>query len=346
MHLFSKTEPDSSIKKDWSHEFLLAEYQRLHEMFIKNEETGETRVNYFTGIVTAAIGAIGFVIAKNGTILDQTATIAVVAFALVALLVLGTITLLRMIKRNQVTDELKHGLDEIRRYYQTHFYPDGFMDDYQPFKATAVKTVSLRKLGGLVHIVAALNALIADAGTVIVLHQFSISCMIIGSITLFLVLFSLQYYYSKHAEAAFHATLARGNLTHAGGVVFCIQNYTPRYLLISATDNETRRVLPKGHIESGETPQHAALREVNEEAQIKGKILDQLGTLYYLKDKEQVNALFYLIECTGDTVLPVKSDRHPEWHTYEDALEKLAFNDSKAILTKAHMLVTPPGTIT
>lgn len=346
MHLFSKTEPDSPIKKDWSHDFLMAEYQRLHEMFIKNEETGETRVNYFTGIVTAAIGAIGFVIAKNGTILDQIATIAVVAFALVALLVLGTITLLRMIKRNQVTDELKHSLDEIRLYYQTHFYPDGFMDDYQPFKTTTVKTLSLRKLGSLVHIVAALNALIAGAGVVILLYQSGPPFMIMGGITLFGVLFSLQYYYSKHAETTFSAALARGGFTHAGGVVFRIQDGIPRYLLITATDNIKRWVLPKGHIEPGETPHHAALREVKEETHINGRILDQLGTLRYLKDKERVNALFYLIEYTAEATLPGKPDRHPEWHTYEDALEKLTFNDSKALLTKAHMLVTPPGTIT
>ena len=50
-------------------------------------------------------------------------------------------------------------------------------------------------------------------------------------------------------------------LTHAGGVVFRETNGMVQYLLLQATNNSREWVLPKGHIEPGESPQYAAVRE-------------------------------------------------------------------------------------
>lgn len=44
-------------------------------------------------------------------------------------------------------------------------------------------------------------------------------------------------------------------------------------------------VLPKGHIEEGETPEIAAMREVREETGISGEIHQYIGHVYYVYTK-------------------------------------------------------------
>src|SRR4029078_4715573 len=58
------------------------------------------------------------------------------------------------------------------------------------------------------------------------------------------------------------------DLTHAGGVVVRSDRGDTQVLLAGARRPPHDWVLPKGHIESGETPAHAARREVQEEAGI------------------------------------------------------------------------------
>ena len=52
--------------------------------------------------------------------------------------------------------------------------------------------------------------------------------------------------------------------THAGGVVYRLKEATPELLLVSSRFNKSIWVLPKGHIESGESSDETAVREVFE----------------------------------------------------------------------------------
>ncbi len=61
----------------------------------------------------------------------------------------------------------------------------------------------------------------------------------------------------------------------AGGVVF----YKNRILLLKKRNGFW--VLPKGHIEAGETKREAALREVKEEASVEAEILQYLDDIEY-----------------------------------------------------------------
>ena len=89
--------------------------------------------------------------------------------------------------------------------------------------------------------------------------------------------------------------------THAGGVVFRQDTKAPRYLIVTAKKNKAHWVLPKGYIESGESPEEAAVREVREETGATGCPLGTVGTLRYKMPTEDVVAVFYLIEAAGQS---------------------------------------------
>ncbi|MDP4001086.1 MAG: NUDIX domain-containing protein [bacterium] len=66
----------------------------------------------------------------------------------------------------------------------------------------------------------------------------------------------------------------------AGGVVFRKTNGDLQFLLIQ--DPKKRWNLPKGHIESGETPEQSAIREVSEETNLKElKIISKLDKIHF-----------------------------------------------------------------
>jgi 8-oxo-dGTP pyrophosphatase MutT (NUDIX family) len=56
---------------------------------------------------------------------------------------------------------------------------------------------------------------------------------------------------------------------------------SPRAVLIGRYDRRGRLLwsLPKGHVESGESPADAAVREVEEETGIRGRVIAELGTI-------------------------------------------------------------------
>lgn len=136
-----------------SEDFLLAEYRNLADSFWRNEEAGERRINFFITLVTAVISAL-VALATRGSRTDFDS--AIILFALLALLALGSVTFLRMLRRNQVTDEYKRGMDAIRAFFKAG---DERLRDYEPFKRAG------RKIGrgGLAEMVAVLNSIIGGA---------------------------------------------------------------------------------------------------------------------------------------------------------------------------------------
>ncbi|MBT9253188.1 MAG: NUDIX domain-containing protein [Brockia lithotrophica] len=65
----------------------------------------------------------------------------------------------------------------------------------------------------------------------------------------------------------------------AGGIVYRRGARGPEILVIE--DRFGRIAYPKGHLEAGETPEQAALREVEEETGIRGTIEGYLGRVSY-----------------------------------------------------------------
>jgi 8-oxo-dGTP pyrophosphatase MutT (NUDIX family) len=120
--------------------------------------------------------------------------------------------------------------------------------------------------------------------------------------------------------------------THAGGVVFRGSGQDRQFLVITSSRGQDW-VLPKGHIETGETPEAAAVREVREEAGVVAEILAALGTSAYRKGSEQVRAQFYLMHARGTAA--TTEQRIVRWIPYGEALGLLSFDDTRRLLREA-----------
>jgi len=96
--------------------------------------------------------------------------------------------------------------------------------------------------------------------------------------------------------------------TSAGGLIVDRAQGTARAAVIARL-NRAGRVewcLPKGHLEHGETPEQAAVREIEEETGIRGRVVRPLGTIEYRFSAEgrRVHKLVhhYLLEALGGTL--------------------------------------------
>lgn len=108
------------------------------------------------------------------------------------------------------------------------------------------------------------------------------------------------------------------------------------YLLVEARRSRGQWVLPKGHIEPGETPEAAAVREVQEEAGVRAAVVARVGESEYAVDGQPVRIIFFLMRYQGEAGR--REDRARAWHRYEDALRLLRFDDTRRVLMQAHAL--------
>ncbi len=106
--------------------------------------------------------------------------------------------------------------------------------------------------------------------------------------------------------------------------------------------------LPKGLIEPGEQPEHAAQREAREETGLSGTIMSRIDTIKYsyMAKWEQPPTrvfkivTFYLCKYTeGD---PSQHDRevdHVQWFPIDEAIRNASYPQEKTILRKAKGLI-------
>ena len=124
--------------------------------------------------------------------------------------------------------------------------------------------------------------------------------------------------------------------SHAGGIVARIIDGEREYLLVEARRSRGVWVLPKGHIEPGETPEAAAVREVEEEAGVRAAIVAPAGECEFAVDGRSVRILFFLMHYQGEA--SQSEERALAWRRYEDALSLLHFDNTRRILRQAHAL--------
>jgi 8-oxo-dGTP pyrophosphatase MutT (NUDIX family) len=131
----------------------------------------------------------------------------------------------------------------------------------------------------------------------------------------------------------------------AGGVVVDVHDGVARVPVI-ARRNRAGRVewcLPKGHLESGETFEETAVREVAEETGIVGRVLASLGTIdyWFSASGTRVHKIVhhYLLEATGGE-LSIEGDPDAEaidvaWFPLGEVQSQLTFPNERRIAQAA-----------
>src|SRR3954470_15280556 len=111
---------------------LLEDYRYRSEAMWKSEESGETRVNLFIGLITLGGGAAG-ALASNSLIASVETAVPFIIAGLFSVLMVGLVPLMRMVTRNENTDLAKCQLDTIRQTFKDHFDDAGALDHYDLF---------------------------------------------------------------------------------------------------------------------------------------------------------------------------------------------------------------------
>jgi len=120
-------------------------------------------------------------------------------------------------------------------------------------------------------------------------------------------------------------------LTHAGAVVFRKRDDQVLYLVVSSSDG-LNWVLPKGHIDPGETPEIAALRELEEEAGTVGEIVAPLSARDFVKNGKDAAVKFFLVREIGAT--ESTEDRTIRWEEEAEAQQLLSFAEARNALSE------------
>ena len=126
-------------------------------------------------------------------------------------------------------------------------------------------------------------------------------------------------------------------IAQAGAIAFKIVNDSPLILLVRARKNPQDWIFPKGHVESGETADAAAARELEEEAGIRGERLGLIGSLDFQSGDEMVSVAYYLFRFVAEVARTEARERR--WCEYDEALALLSFPDSAELLKKAYPMI-------
>ena len=130
----------------------------------------------------------------------------------------------------------------------------------------------------------------------------------------------------------------------AGGLV--IDSTGTKGLLIGRRDlkDQTRErllwSLPKGHIEEGETPEQAVIREVQEETGIESEIASELGVIdfWFMAGGNRIHKTVhhYLFKEVGGRLAPqITEVDDVGWFPLNEIIELLAYPDEKKLIAKS-----------
>ena len=126
----------------------------------------------------------------------------------------------------------------------------------------------------------------------------------------------------------------------AGGLV--VDKSGEQGLLIGRIDKRGRMLwsLPKGHIEAGESPEDAALREVLEETGIKSSITRSLGVIdfWFMAEGKRIHKTvhhFLFTELSGTLEPQVTEVDAVQWFPLDDIAKTLAYPDERKLIQRS-----------
>ncbi len=129
------------------------------------------------------------------------------------------------------------------------------------------------------------------------------------------------------------------NETSAGGIAIYVEDGAARAATIGRRNRNGKLewCLPKGHVEEGETPEEAAIREVAEEAGVTAEIILSLGVIdyWFTGDRRRIHKVVhhYLLETDSDEITTDNDPDHEaevaEWVPLRDLPSRLSYPNER-----------------
>jgi 8-oxo-dGTP pyrophosphatase MutT (NUDIX family) len=121
--------------------------------------------------------------------------------------------------------------------------------------------------------------------------------------------------------------------THAGGVVYRLLDSKHELLVVTTRIDRSVWVLPKGHIEPGESPDATAVREVYEEAGVRARIVEFLTTSRQVIRGVPQQVEYFLLERVAEE--KASEGRGIAWLPEDSVLRRITHDVQRAVLKQA-----------
>lgn len=123
----------------------------------------------------------------------------------------------------------------------------------------------------------------------------------------------------------------------AGAIAVKPGHNAPLLLIATAKNKRHHWILPKGHIDPGETAEQTAVRELREETGVEGVPVGPAGTKEFQRKGKVLKVEYYVLrflrQGEGD------EDRQVKWVDMDEAMSLLTFDEAREIVHESRLLI-------